>query len=320
MLVVLGVFVLGYFAFEWIDMWLEDDPDDLPEETGSSEVVYPYYVEGESLRNLAHDLRVEFPTARQITKSRRLSVGIKGTSGEGGQSETSEFAGPIPLSKLAEAAESYGAYEGHGPALEVTQAPLVSDESVLSAAIEQIKGDFSGTSQTAVLLSRVREVFGAERVEAMANKKREELREIGRRNQLLIMHGQFGRAEAGRGGSGPTVMLTHFNPRPDFVPPDPYKHEAREPQTDLIPIAEGVGLRVVLPDAEALTSAGRERINRGQPFYAGMIAHSPSFDEDTGTLTCSAWAVWGRAMPDWKARARSEPYYRGISPGPPYGC
>jgi hypothetical protein len=288
---------------------------DDPEERGDSKIVVPYYVESKSLQGLVSDLKLDIPTARQVTKSKRLTLGLKGASGEGSHSETAEFSGSVPLPKLAKALEEPVRYDGDSPATEVADAPLVSDQGALSGAIEQIQADFPATSETAVLLSRVQEVFGAERTEAMAAKKRKEFAEIGKRNQLIIVRGQFGLAEHGGEGVGPTLKLTHFNPTPAYVAANARAHGDEEVTADLVPMPEGVGLQVALPDASALTPAGGERLRRGQPVYVGVISHSPSFDEETGILTCSAWAVWGETMPDWEVRMSNYRYY---GPGRPY--
>ena len=74
---------------------------------------------------------------------------------------------------------------------------------------------------------------------------------------------------------------------------------------------------MVLPDSKALTPAGSERILRGEPFYAGLIAHSPSFNPETGILTCSAWAIWGENTPNWNELVH---YPYGGARGIPHGA
>lgn len=307
-LAVLVAVVLVFMIWEWWETRSLGADDDYPEER-NSEIVIPYYAESETLRSLANELKLDVPTARQVTKSKRLTIGFKSTSGEGGHSETSEFTGSIPLSKLAKALEVVR-YDGNNAVTDVTDAPMVSDEGALSGAIEQIRSDFPAQSETAVLLSRVKEAFGTERAEAMAQKKRKEFERIGQRNQLLIIRGQMGLAGAEQGEAGPTLHLTHFNPTPAYVAANARTHgEREEVKADLVPVSEGVGLQVALPDASALTPAGRERLHRGQSVYVGILAHSPSFDEATGILTCSAWAVWGETMPDWEERFSESRYY-----------
>lgn len=123
------------------------------------------------------------------------------------------------------------------------------------------------------------------------------------------MRGQFGLAQPGQGGAGPRLGLTHFNPTPAYIAASIRARGGEEVEADLIAIPDGVGLQVALPDADALTPAGQERLHRGQAVYAAVIAHSPSFDDATGILTCSAWAVWGETMPDWEERTRESRYY-----------
>lgn len=64
-----------------------------------------------------------------------------------------------------------------------------------------------------------------------------------------------------------------------------------------MPMPEEVGVEAVLPASDAFTAAGRERLNRGAPFYGRLIGHSASFDQRTGILTCSTYAVWGMPRP-----------------------
>jgi hypothetical protein len=74
----------------------------------------------------------------------------------------------------------------------------------------------------------------------------------------------------------------------------PFTPPGRRPATrDEADVPPGISIDVVLPDDSALTPAGAERIGRGHPFYARVIAHSPSFDADSGVFVCSAYAVWG---------------------------
>jgi hypothetical protein len=321
-LAALGLLVVAFLAFvlwealdDWkISRWQEKEED----KRVSAEVVYPYYAESESLRNLAHAVKFDLPTGRQVTKSKKLSFTLKGTGGETGDSETQEYGSQLPVLELATKVEESWTRDGTTPATQVAHAASVSDEGALSAAIEQLQRDFPATSQTAELLSRVQEAFSGERIEALAVKKREEFEAVAKRNQLMVFRGQFGFKQAGREGCGPTLKLTHFNPTPGYL--SPRSSGEGEGEADLIPVPEGVGLDVVLPDGKALTAAGRERIQRPEPFYAGVIAHSPSFNKDTGTLTCSAWAIWGQKMPDWSVQVEP-PFHRyGGARGAPYAC
>lgn len=302
------VILCAVLWFWWSERALFRD-DEFSEEPESSQIVVPYYEEKDSLRSLANELKFEAPTARQVTKSKRISFGFKSTTGEGGKSETAEFSGSIPLPKLAKALEEPLRYEGIGPATDAADAPLVSDEGVLSGAIEQIQSELPGTSETAELLSRVQEAYGAERGEALAEKKRREFAGIGKRNQLMVIRGQFGLAEQDQVPTDrPCLRLTHFNPTPAYVAASIRARGEEEVEADLVTIPSGVGLQVALPDGDALTPAGQERLHRGQAVYVGVIAHSPSFDDATGVLTCSAWAVWGETMPDWEERTRERFY------------
>jgi hypothetical protein len=285
-----------------------EEHDDEPEP-----VVYPYYVEDNSLRNLAETMKLELPTGTQITRSKKLSLSVKGTGGEKGDSQTADFDPQLPLLRIARKAEEAWEYESTAPCTTAADAVSVSDGRTLSATIEQIQSDFPTTSETAELLSKVQEIFSSERVEALAGKKREEYVEIAKKNQMLVFGGEFAFKEIGNDGLGPKLRLTAFNPTPGYMSARGGEGDGPE-KPALIPIPEGVGLDVVLPDKQALTPAGNERILRGEPFFAGLIAHSPSFNAATGTLTCSAWAIWGEQTPNWEETMyhgyRGNGYYR----------
>jgi len=310
--------ILGFVLWEvwtaWrVGRWREG----YERERVSAEIVYPYYVESESLRNLADTVKLELPTARSVTKAKKITVGAKGTSGEKGSSETQEYGGQLPLRKLAETVEQSWNYGGKSPATDLAIAASVSDERALSSAIEQIERDFPGRSETAELLSRVKEAFSGERVEALAAKKREEFEQVAKDNPVMVFAGQFAFKEDGAVDSGPILKLTHFNPTPGYMSPHS-AGENGEVEADLIPIPVGVALNIALPDENALTPAGKERINRGEPFYAGVIAHSASYNQETGTLACSAWAIWGEQTPNWRERVHSR--YSAGPGGYPYEC
>jgi hypothetical protein len=275
--------------------------------------IYPHYVEEAGVRELAETMKFQLPTARQITRSKKLSLSVKGAGGERGDSQTEEFGQRLPLRKIARKAEEAWEYEGNGPAGAAADAVSVSDERALSTAVDQLRKDFPTTSQTAELLSRIQEVFNSERVEALAEKKREEFESIGEKNRMLVLRGQFAFKELGSERTGPRLALRSFNPTPGYVSPRGGDGDGPA-KPDLIPVPEGVGLEVVLPDQDALTPSGSERILRGEPFYAGLIAHSPSFDRASGVLTCSAWAIWGEQTPEWNEAQlhgyRCSGYYR----------
>lgn len=95
------------------------------------------------------------------------------------------------------------------------------------------------------------------------------------------------------GGEAPAIFLTHFE-----TPLYPRGYGAgggSEPRP--LPVPDGVGIRVALPDESAFTPAGKERLNRGDPFYVQIVAHSPSYNDSFGVLSCAAYAVWGTDRP-----------------------
>jgi hypothetical protein len=307
-----AVVIAAWVLFVWWEerglmKSIEEGEEERSEE--GSAISYPYYFEVENVRNLAGELKLELPTARQVTQGKRLSLNFKGLGGEGSKSETEEFVESISLPALAKAIEK-SVWEGENPRPEtdVTDAPAVSDQGVLAAAIEQLQGSVGQTSESAELLAQVQEAYSNQRIDAMAERKRDELKNVGKGNRYIVMRGMFGLAGAGTDGGGPTLKLTHLNPTPGFVSPDGKRHEEGNVEPDLIPVPDGFGVQVALPDVTALNAAGKERIHRGQPMYVGIIAHSPSFDKGTGVLTCAAWAIWGEPTPDWSERMHRSHY------------
>lgn len=110
--------------------------------------------------------------------------------------------------------------------------------------------------------------------------KREEFEDAARLNALIVLEGDFASAAT----TGVAIRLVRFEPSaPSYAQDD----------AAVLDMPPDLGLEVVLPDDAAITPTGRERIERGQPLYGRVIAHSPSFDSTSGTLTCSAYAVWG---------------------------
>jgi hypothetical protein len=278
-------------------------------------VIFPYYVEVKSLRELAQRVNLELPSSRRVTTSRRLNLGIKGLGGQAGGSETEEFEGQIPLQELAFEAERSWSSGGTGPAIAVATAPYLDSRTMVSTAIEQVEeeGIPNGAPE---LLPRIQELFREQREEALVNQKKFEFHSIAARNLLMVFQGQCAFLQEGEEGCGPTLQLTHFNPSFGFPVPPAAKGEHEKP--GLVPVPKEVGLNIALPDRESLLPAGRERILRRSPFYAGVIAHSPSFNLETGTLTCSAWAVWGAATPTWDDLEPGYPMMRTFGSRSPY--
>jgi len=111
-----------------------------------------------------------------------------------------------------------------------------------------------------------------------------------------------GQCNVAPGGATPLIVLTHFEPPVYHRRSGP---ESAEIEPKPLPVPRGVGIRIALPDESAFTPAGNERINRGEPFYARVIAHSPSYNSETGVLSCAAYALWGANRP----RPSRDDYY-----------
>lgn len=276
---------------------------------GTPTLAFPYYVDEAGLRSLASGLKLELPIAREVTKSRKLSVGRKEFGGERGRSETAQLAASIDLNRLAdEIAERLSDEE---LASELAIAPYVSDQEILADAAARIQEDLGETSKTRELLAALQQAYEHEKLQTVAKEKREELRETASRRKLVIIRGRFAHEKASNSTAdwplkGPlhlTALETlRMVRRPLRLPPeeiDPfvldhyYSRRHVEATRAEMPFPSDVSIRVTLPDSKALTPSGHERLGRDEPFYARVIAHSPSFDEATGGLTCAAYAVWG---------------------------
>jgi hypothetical protein len=288
-------------------------PMELSEQETKQMLAFPYYVDGGGLRTLATSLGIDLPLARHVTRSRKLSLSFRGAGGEGSHSVTSDLAGEIDLNRLAHELRFGRTSDRVAPGL--GDAPYVSDEDALASAIETIERSLGETSGTSEALARVKQEYEIARVQGVADTKRSELQAAAAANSLVYLSGEFDRAP-GNGSRNALLLVRFDDPPPPFGPDAPhYVHfaspyevrlyerqmrafygvpgEPRRMRRDEALVPPGIAIEVVLPDDTALTPAGAERIGRGQPFYARTIAHSPSFDESTGTFVCSAYAVWG---------------------------
>lgn len=281
---------------------------------GRPSLAYPYYLDEAGLRSLAVSLKIELPISRQVTRSMRISALSHGLGGERGRTETAEFAAGLDLNRLAEQIDERLGEDKVATGLSAT--PYVRDEEVLAEAASRIEKSLGETSRTRELLERLRAAYDTEKLETVASQKREELRDAAHHSKLILVRGSFDRVVDPSAGPTETLLaLTHLDALrptrrfrrviheidgdPRIFEYEPIRIPPLEPDDarTATPMPAGVGIRVVLPDAAAFTAAGKERIGRGEPFYARVIAHSPSFDNESGVLTCSAYAVWGIPAP-----------------------
>lgn len=289
-LIVAGVALL--VAAAWWRLFHDEDFEDLlDEDDGGRRLAIPHYAESQGLRDLAASFKIELPLKHEVTKDRKFSVRIRELGGERGSSETRQYAGEIDLPRLAQRLDEKLDYDACGRGL--ADAPAVADRQVLADAVAQLSSTVGETSQTRELLRQVEETYDRERAETVVKRKREELAEVAEREKLILMRGKFNQTPA-TDGQPAAIVLTHFDPPPYYGAYGPEMGGA-EPQPQ--PVPDGVGIRVALPDDSAFTPAGRERISRGEPFYGQIIAHSPSYNSETGVLSCAAYAVWGTNRP-----------------------
>lgn len=261
-------------------------------EQASSSLAFPYYLDSPGLRTLADSLGIELPISRERTSERRLRLGTRETGGERARVDTTTSEAPIHLNALAAQLGRTGAYRDIVDVLGLI--PRVNDRGVLRAAISHLRYMPPPQPGEDDIEDRLRAAYDAQRRREIAQAKRQELRQVAKQNQLVILRGTF---EATSSESDLCVRLTHLE-RAEVVyeePESPGGHLDPGPSEMAMP--DEVGILAVLPGDQLLTTAGRERLARRAPFYGRLIGHSASFDEQTGVLTCSAFAVWGMPRP-----------------------
>jgi hypothetical protein len=264
----------------------------LPKEQAPPTLAYPYYVDSHGLRGLADSLSIELPTIREKKKSKRVTGQVHGLGGEAGWEEGSQLEGHIHLNVLAAQLKRNVAYREIVDVLGLI--PQVHDRGILDAALSHVKNMPAEESPDA-LSEQLQLAYEVERTREIASAKRQELQQVALQNQLVILRGTF---EAIACDTDPTcVRLTHLEPS------EVISESVDTPEGDILsgaaemPMPEDVGIEAVLPAKDAFTAVGRERLNRGAPFYGRLIGHSASFDKGSGVLTCSTYAVWGMPRP-----------------------
>lgn len=281
-LILVVLALLGAFWRWWV---MAADIDDETSEAGGR-LAIPLYVERDGLRNLVSSVKVELPHAREVTKQRKLNFKWKDVGGERSESETKQFKDEIDLGRLARNLDAKLDYEACSR--DLGDAPNIEGREILTEAVARLEGTVGDTSPTRELLGQVEQVYEQEHAELIVKQKRDEFADAAKREKLLLLSGKFETAVPPGDGRA-LLVLTHFEPPPAFA--DFYGRSSKEP--DPVPVPQGVGIRVALPDDGAFTPAGKERLTRGEPFFARAIAHSPSFNTETGMLTCAAFALWG---------------------------
>jgi hypothetical protein len=283
-------------------------------------VQFVHYIDESGLRSLGAGLHLELPTSRKITRSHKLSGKIRNVGAERGRSEVAEFAASFDLARFVEDVQSRATEK---LASGLTEAPYIRDEAVLAEVAARLGESLGETSQTRELLQKMQEAYEIEKTDAIAKEKRGELAEVARGEKLVLLVGTFARGEASAGSFLEVANLgvrrrrrypdmRHMDPREarymemrrdeidDYYSYAAVRHDAaaeRDSDAPDMPMPQGVAIRVMLPDADAFTASGRERIDRGDSFYGNVLAHSPSFDPVSGVFVCSAYAVWGSPVP-----------------------
>lgn len=262
-------------------------------ESSPPSLAFPYYVDTKGLRGLADSLGIELPTVRERKRDARISAGSHGIGGEAGGEEGRQLEGHIHLNVLAVELQRRVAYPQIVDVLGLV--PQVPDEKILGDALAKVE-NMPPEETNERLSERLRAAYETERIRRIATVKRQELHHVAKQNQLVILRGTFEKAPCEDGRT--MVRLTHLEPV-ELLPGSALNPEEAAPQTGEMRMPEEVGIEAVLPASELFTSDGRERLNRGAPFYGQLIAHSASFNQSSGVLTCSAYALWG--MPRAKA-------------------
>ena len=261
-------------------------------ESPESPLEYHYYVDSQGLRALADSLGIELPVSRERSSEGRLRFAIGRAGGERARRDTTKLEAQIPLNGLAAGLKESGAYRDVVDVLGLI--PRINDRGILDAAISHLRNMPPPQPGEDALEGRLQAAYDAQRKREIMRAKREELRQVAKQNQLVILRGTFVPVS---GTAGLSVRLTHLEPVEVVFE----ESESPGSETDIgtveMPMPDEVGIVAVLPAAESFTAAGRERLTRRAPFYGRIIGHSASFDEGTGVLTCSAFAVWGMSRP-----------------------
>jgi hypothetical protein len=261
-------------------------------------LAFPYYLDAPGLRHLADSLGIDLPLSQERSTGRSLSVSPRGV-GSTRQSHSSSLSeGQIHLNRLATQLTS-AALQDVAHLLGLV--PRVSGSSLLSAAISHIEYMPEEARSHADLSEKLRTAYEIERSRAVALAKRIELEQVATQNQLVILRGQFEKVSPSDQATQLSIRLTHLEsvsiPYKNSLAPEPSPPELPDEPADDLEMPDEVGVHVVLPAKDALTPSGVERLERGAPFYGRLIAHSASFDQTTGILTCCAYAVWGMPRP-----------------------
>jgi hypothetical protein len=257
-------------------------------------LAFPYYVDVRGLRGLADSLGIELPTLRERRTEKRLRAQGHGIGGELGLEEGRQLEGHIHLNVLVVELRRRVPNPDLVDVLGVI--PRVPGEAILDAAIEKVE-NMPREEVAEELPERLQAAYESGRIRRIAVVKRQELRQVAELNQLVILRGTFELVDCD--DERTIVRLTHLEPG-ELVPGSaPTPAEDEPPGTSEIRMPEEVGVEAVLPSGEAFTADGRERLDRGAPFYGQLIGHSASYNQSSGVLTCSAWALWGmpRARP-----------------------
>jgi hypothetical protein len=251
-------------------------------------LAFPYYVDARGLRGLADSLGIGLPTVVERKRDSRLSAQAHGVGAEAGREEGQQLEGHIHLNVLVVELQRRVAFPELVDVLGLI--PRVQGERILGAAIAKIE-NMPAEEVSERLSERLEAAYETERIRRIATAKRQELRQVAVQNQLVILRGTFETVDCEDGRT--LVRLTHLEPTElvseSAVTPD----EEVSPGREELRMPEEVGIEAVLPAADAFTADGRERLNRGAPFYGQLIAHSASFNQSSGVLTCSAYALWG---------------------------
>lgn len=199
--------------------------------------------------------------------------------------------GHIHLNDLATKLRRNAAYREIADVL--GQIPRVHERGILDAALSHIE-NMPDDETSEPLSEKLQSAYEVERAREIVSAKRQELEQVAAQNQLVILRGLFETVEL---GDRTCVRLTRLEPAEVLPESLDTPDEQGASDADEMPMPEEVGIEAVLPAPECLTADGRERLDRGAPFYGRIIGHSASYDAGTGILTCSAYAVWGMPRP-----------------------
>jgi hypothetical protein len=230
-----------------------------PAQQVGDDLAYPYYLDEANVRQIATGLNVELPVRQQVAERSQVTSQTQVLGAQDEETTTRELGGEINLAALARDIR-----------LQVPSDKMSADVALLPSMPPH---------------GRRR---GARRTEAIRAQKMDEFRDIAKANKLILLRGHFQQFAIDEAKGTITLGMTHLSAE-EF---DAAQSRGTGNSAEM-PMPEGIAIRVHLATMKACTDSGRAAFEQGTVFFGEAIAHTPNYDESTGTFGCTACAVWG---------------------------